>query len=412
MAYINYNGKILKYGNKISNSGESFVLKATGSTFPSSIFPSGQLIFRFLSIEPVDVNYGDGSVIRYIPSSIGGGLYQLTFNIGVNLYTYADGQNIARNVSFSFNRSKLTYLQLTNQKLQIADFLFEFSKYPALTHFELVNESYILNLNAESIVGSNVTEFLIANAFVSSSRLYYIIPIQLFSTPLVNLSIGTQGIHTKTFAESNLDKMTMLATTLQILQIYGSFEDDNFGYGALPSNYNLLINLKELHLQATKYTTTPVVINEIISLKYLTIYGSPFYTSYGNISALVNLENIRFTGNTSQPDTIPSYFSAFTKLKTMQYISCFTTQARMDNFVDNVYSFVVTNAPITGTFASQFRSMSFSLGTSGSIVTPPPSGIYQQPSGYIQGSNNGSPASQKEKIWVMVSQYSHTWTTN
>ena len=88
------------------------------------------------------------------------------------------------------------------------------------------------------------------------------------------------------------------------------------------------------------------------------------------------------------------------------------TQLRVDTWVDNWYTFITTNAAMTGANTLPFRGMNHNI-TSTTIGdgTASPAGTYQQPTGYIQGVNNGTPASPKEKIWVMVNQYGHNWTT-
>lgn len=409
MAFKIHNNKILKFGSNILNSGELFVLNARGTSFPS--LPNGQLILRFNSNAPITVNYGNGNLANFIPTSIGGGEYQVVLSTFTNRYDYPDGLNIDRTVSISFNRDSLVYLQLVNQLLKVSDFVFEFSKYPNLKYFELINENYLTNLNAESILGTQLTTFSIANVFVSSSRLYKIIPIEVLSTPLITLRIGTNGFSTVDFSQSNMDKIINLKTTLKALQIFGTFTDNNFSLGALPSNFNQLNILEDLTIQNSLHTTTPTVINQIPSLKSLTIFFNTSYTSYGDISNLVNLTSLTFTSNSSIQDTLPAYFSNFTLLKALNYRSCFLTVTRVDNYVNSVYNLVDVYGAKTGASSLPFRSMTVNIGTFTS-VSAIVSGTYQQPTGYITGVSNGTPSSPREKIWVMVNQYGHVWTYN
>lgn len=408
MSYLKFGNKINHYGNSIFNFGENFVLKIRGSSFPSNSSPTGSLVLKFSTNQNVVVDYGDGTRVIYTTTYISKDVYQLVFNNQI-VHIYADGLNISRNITFSFNRNQLIYFRLVNQPLQISDFVFEFNKYTQLLYFELINERFIVNLNIESIVGSQITTFSIADSFVSSSRHFYSIPIEIFSTPLITLGVGTSGYPTVNFATSNFDKIYLLKNTLKSLIVTAGFGDDNFGDGPLPSNFSELINLKTLQLCQSKHTISPAVINQITSITTLSIIYNSFYRSYGDISSLINLDKLNFTACKNITDTIPVYFNNFTKIKVMNYVSCFITQIRIDNFINNVYLWIISNASITGSKSLPFRGITVDIG-SDSGDYPPPSGIYQQPSGFILGSNNGTPASPQERRWVMVNQYGHVWT--
>lgn len=167
--------------------------------------------------------------------------------------------------------------------------------------------------------------------------------------------------------------------------------------GAIPSFVNKLIALLTLDLR-------------VISASLQT--GSNLTTSWGNFQNCINLVNIDYSRIATMPVTVPAWFVNLTKLKNITAPAAYTTLTRVNDFVNNWYAFVTANAPITGTSLSPFRNMVFNLyGTSSvdTVNSVRPSGLYQQPAGFVPGNNNGSPASQMEKIWVLVNQYSHTW---
>src|SRR5690606_23306113 len=99
-------------------------------------------------------------------------------------------------------------------------------------------------------------------------------------------------------------------------------------------------------------------------------------------------------------------------LKIIQIVHSFATQADFDLFIDNIYTFVIANAPIVGIDTDQGRHMLIVNYDTAYHTNPGnylPTGTYQQPAGYVQGSSNGTPASQFEKVWVLVNQYDHVW---
>lgn len=215
--------------------------------------------------------------------------------------------------------------------------------------------------------------------------------------PLAEYERIIQGIPTlRTFEMKNLSQIVdydFAATNnyLTTIRIGGS----SWNAGAVPSFINKLLALKNLDLSQLSGNLSTV-----------------HFTSWGNFSNCVNLENINISRITTIPTTIPSWFAGFTKLKTITAPAAYNTLARVNAFVDNIYTFVTANAPITGTSVNAFRNMSINIYGVSTIDTTNsvrPSGTYQMPAGYIAGSSNGTPASQMEKIWVLANQYSHTW---
>ena len=413
----------MKFGSSIMNSGESFVINAFGKTFPAELDDNndGIITLEFSTPEIVTINYGDGTIINYTASFISAGRYQVylrkkgvfTSLTDVNVYTYPDGLAQNRYVSISFNRSKITVLKLESIRLQTGNLLFEITKYPNLKVFSIVQVYQIVNLNLEgSFASSMVQEIQINNAFISSSPYYNSIPSSFFLMPLKTLSVGSIGMG-GSFVSSKLDQIYLLAATLNHLKIQGTpITDNHFGMGSLPANFNLLVNLTRFELLSTSHTIIPDVLNNIPSINNLFVGYTSLLTSWGDISSLINLKVLTINNSPNLSVTLPAYFSNFVNLKSMQAQACFKTQLRVDTWVDNWYTFITTNAAMTGANTLPFRGMNhnIAIATIGD-GTASPAGTYQQPTGYVAGSNNGTPASPKEKIWVMVNQYGHNWTT-
>ena len=84
-------------------------------------------------------------------------------------------------------------------------------------------------------------------------------------------------------------------------------------------------------------------------------------------------------------------------------------------FVDKLYILVFENAyldpslaPEDEDYPEQFRDVAW--GESGGSAIPV--GTVEAPTGFIQGSNNGNPTNQGQKIYVLVNNYGHTITTS
>ena len=183
----------------------------------------------------------------------------------------------------------------------------------------------------------------------------------------------------------------------------------------LPSNFSSISNLNTLNISNSLFTSIPNV-SAYPSLSSLSIYYSSTLTSWGDLTGLgdkLNTLNVTSCGNLTP--TIPSYLSSLTRLRTFIWLACgFSQSGKIDTFITNFYNFIVANAVLVGANTLNFRGMRVRLeAESGSGVTSNgviPTGTYQQPTGYIQGSNNGTPSSSLERIWVLENQYLHNIT--
>lgn len=217
-----------------------------------------------------------------------------------------------------------------------------------------------------------------------------------------------------TLSNNNLDSIPANIANLSMLQELGLNSSPSLG-GVIPNFVFLISSLKKLHflnsIAGNTYSSANYTrLNELPLLEELT-YGGGGHTDltndiFDNIPGLVRLSVNTPNGSGSISDTLPSHAYLCTAWKFYTAIGCYRTMTLTDGFIDNFYTFTITNAAMTGASSLPFRGFTLLM----SAGTAVPLGIYQQPAGYVAGSNNGSPASPQEKIWVLVNQYAHTIT--
>jgi len=150
----------------------------------------------------------------------------------------------------------------------------------------------------------------------------------------------------------------------------------------------------------------------------------------GNISrpgGLVNTAMLEFGSNSNKITTLSlrlrnvDLFDLSTKwlgLKSLKQIEQFQylvgDTARFDEFINQIYILSTVNGFLNTSsteaqleeFPEQFRDIVWgdsSLTQTGTIEAPPQ---------FVQGSNNGNPINQGQKIYVLVNNYGHTITTS
>lgn len=213
---------------------------------------------------------------------------------------------------------------------------------------------------------------------------------------------------------NNLDSIPANIANLQYLEVLGLNSSPSLN-GIIPEfifNISSLKNLSFFNSMAGQsYTSANYTrLDELPVLEIFT-FGGGGHTDltndiFDNIPLLKNLTVITPNGSGSITATIPSNAYLCTAWKTYNPVGCYRTVALTDSFVDNFYTFITTNAAMTGSSFLPFRGFSLIMTSSTAV----PTGIYQQPSGFVLGSSNGSPASQQEKLWVLVNQYANSIT--
>lgn len=414
---------VLKADGRVFGLLDVLTIKGYSNSFPFITYNVNNVnegvyswAFRFNKATSVSIDYGDGTIKTAAAIFTSG--YWL-FEIRANLfypanphevYYYADGlSNVLRTVRITYDKSALILYTNGNTIALPQPLNFKFANHPGLGTF--VSNPYITDIDFESITYNTnpALNTINLNFFHSSSAYYSQIPLAFLDMRISTLTYGNAGYVGKTFAETNEDKLYMLAATLSTLNISAVNKDRS-----LP-DLSALVNLRILALNAQpNFLTAPSQINGVPWITSLTFIDVNTFTSFGDYSACTALNWISYNNCQSAglDWILPSYYSTFTDLKTLIFQSSIIASDKMSNFINSLYNIVVANASMS-TGNTKFRQMTVSVGrrTGDNISSVPiPTGVYQAPVGYVKGSNNGSPASDLERIYVMVDNYGHTWS--
>lgn len=187
----------------------------------------------------------------------------------------------------------------------------------------------------------------------------------------------------------------------------------------IPTNFKDITTLRRLFLGNNPFTEITTNINDCKQLTelsfgfyggYWTDAGSNLFTSWGvGIANMPNLQVFRFDWCNNAPDTLPTGIETAPNCKTI-WARVNRTQIRQDTFIENVYNQVIATASMaTGQGVLRRTTLRIERSSAGqSALIPRPTGTYQAPAGYVQGSSNGTPANPMEMIYVLVNQYE--WT--
>ena len=415
MTVIKYNNRVNKFDGRILNYKSEFEFVFIGNQFPNSgIQP--ELKMTFTSPVSVKVDFGNGVVNTY-NSILGVFLMSNPGNTGAaqssGNYIYPDGLNIERKIKLTIsNPDALSYIsfQLLTIKEQVLFINFNLYKNLIGLAFRYLG-GRILDIDASFLNLTSFVEYTSFGSFSLVSKFYGAIPdVVLAKNTLKRLSVGDAGFNGKTFAQSKLDQVATSFPDLEAFSIFlTKLTDTNGGQGALPSNFVNLTKLREFTIDQGRYTKPPDILNYIPALERINIVYSNYLTSFGDLSVMASrLKLLNFTYQNNLTTTLPVWMSAATSLKGFFMTDSLIGTTRVNLWVDNWYAFIVASAAISGANTLPFRGMTHRISGTNAI----PSGTYQQPSGYVAGVSNGTPVSQKEKVWVMVNQYGHNWTTN
>lgn len=431
MSILTYGGRFGRIGGKItSRQSANLVFQVEGQAFlqwyyvPDDPYaevtitrPNGYLFFQSNTPNSAIINYGDGVVEEY-QFTLWSGSYYLAFSsqidqpVNSTISNMAPLENHIFQDSFTGRRGVTINIKKPNNIIQIATFVCLFydilpQQIANLKNIETLSFQFPKKLIAFPYEWSLLTNVKYLNLTEISETKFIVYPSGFSNFKLLNLSI----FNTFDFSDietSNLSLIANYADTLESLDIR------NCNINDLPDEFSLLVNLKNLEIGSNgtnTYSSPPPVVNEITSLTRLFLgYFNPNLNDWGDLSGLINLETLFIQGCTNLPTNIPDWWLT-TKLKEYNCRRTYDTQQRMDEFVDSLFVFVTTNAPMSGTASDPFRSMTIVTfsNSDAPIFWLIPTGTYQQPSGYVQGVSNGTPASQYEKVWVLVNQYDHVW---
>lgn len=381
---------------------------------------NGYLSFQSSIPNNAIVNYGDGTITTY-NFTFYQGAYYLVFSSqngqtpsvpsGMNPlsnHVFTDGYSGTRGVNVNIsNPSGIVSIQSVyclwrNEFPSEISFLnnintltFEYPSYITQFPYSWINLKSLTQLSL-SAIGTLLSQY--PSSFLGFAS-------------LSNLSINNVCDF------SNLD-----TSNARLIGNYGNtltnFDLQSSRLTDIPIEWSNLTSLVGLDIDTQQWTAPPTNLNNLsTTITVLEIGGGYSFdtlmTGWGDFSNLINIYELNCGISTSMTTSLPTWFNKLTKLKFFGITGTYgNTQARTDTFTDNMYSFIVSNASMT-TGNTAFRNMTITA----YVASEPsfslrPSGTYQQPVGYVQGTNNGTPASPLEEIWVMTNQYGHIWIIN
>lgn len=309
--------------------------------------------------------------------------------------------NQRRKVRVSFKYpSKINALNIVSYEI--------FGKFPeALGNYNFtsqLNLSSILYIDEFPSSFRGVNTNLLSLNLISQSTVT-IIPEWIYNSKIKSLAFQNGFSFLNIPSATNLDKLINIVG-LETLSIQGT------GANSFPTNWKDITTLKNLAVGNSTFTTLSSNISNISQLEKLTISagdGSGYNNVFNNwgigIDLMTNLKTLNYVFCADTLTTnIPTGAENCWKLKTINCGGSLNSIARTDAHLTAWYNCATTYGDITATSNNKFRGVSFSIYFQ-LTNSKRPTGIYQQPTGYIQGSNNGSPFSVMEMIYVLVKQY-------
>lgn len=414
--YLYHSGGILKKNTQVLsviNSNRYFPYCINSTT-------AAQLIIIFSEPTTVKVDWGNGTIENFntFINSSGNNEFSIrrmqsgqgsipngTFSTIGKDY----GTAKTRYLSFEYDRNLVTSFSFTNTVLPPQILSFPISDYTNLKTLNLTllllsasvnyfTNSSLIELNLQNISNSQIDRLSITSIFNNSNTYNSVLPLEIFSMPLVSLSIGG-NYHVNDFVTSRMNMIgDYLGNTLESLSMITLFTQAQ----GLPSNFNKLTKLKSLEISqqgnSFKWTSLPSVIASLVSLETLVMNYNILagFTSLGISFSNTKLTTISMVGtystvsNHSWVSTIP------TTLRSIDFRS-FNSQTNLDSFITAIYNKIKTNTVYQGMTIQVQAAPNY-----GSSAIP--TGIYQQPT------TIGSPASSKEMIWELVNIYGCTVT--
>jgi hypothetical protein len=396
----------LKVGNKVITQGGKFVEKkfntltfrVDGDRFPKifSPYPSGGQLFGITSSSPntVEINWGDGNVINYDFNFDRG---EYTFQLGKgSAHIFEDGNTGFRDIVMTFGKTSGVFEMRTVRCFLGETFPTNILAFTDLETIELSQGVGVKNFPTKLSPLTKLRNFELFGAEID------ILPTSLLNLPIEYLRLVSAIDLDRPLNETNFDKLNILQNSLESLSI----ERNNID--TFPSNFSELYKLEYLRTSFPVGGVLPPAIYNLPSLKTFSHGRSDGRgpSSLDNFEFLTTLETLHIGTSFStkfEPDV--SEFGTLINLKNLTIKgSTQDLQTSIDLFINTLYDVVTNNGDIVSG-SGPFREMAIiclsAAGTS-------PTGIFQEPTGYVQNSNNGSPATPKEKIWVIVNQYNST----
>lgn len=408
------NGKAVMLNEKfVEYNNGALSLYVRGDHFPYSNYeppnPSTQnynnSYFLALSSESntATVDYGDGNVVNYTFKS-----NQLLFTASTitentttqSRHNYANTIEGDRLIRIRFGKPDKIYSIKTQYVSLYGEFPAEVSNLKSLSEI-FVNQS---NLTKIPVSMASLPSLKKLTLSVIGTAISNRIPDEFLSLKLESF-ICAGSVNFSDIYSSNLVSFLTSSNASTLKQ----FKIDSCSMSTMPDEISNLIALEDFHFGSLNlFETMPVQVNSLTSLKILNpaagITVAPYFKYWSSVSNLTNLTTILCVLASNLETSLPQDLNKCTNLKVLTIWGTYDTKVKIDKFINNFYDFIAANASKSGVNTLPFRGITLDC-RGGS-----PTGTYQQPSGYISGSNDGTPLTPRERLWLLVNQYGHTIT--
>lgn len=345
---------------------------------------------------------------------------KIFIDLGEDIPIWSMEFNRNNNVNYSISIPPLIY-QFPDSQLRTAKVWFE---HPSRVYGFFTNYVYFAGEFPKDLTLFNLSNLTLNQGSFDS------FPVILKSGIFTNLTLGNITTNRLNYIPNWITQ-----SKITVLNLIGTFNliDKNInnmdklinikGLAALILNVPLNVNsfhdnLKDIStLRSLIFggSSLPSLTQEITNCKQLTTIAAGYYNSTSSNSAFnswgtgitnMKLTTLIFNACYNLPTDPPLGIETVPTLKTYSTGSSYKTPLRSDESIIKMYDKVKE-------FASKsvgntlLRQVTWSNGIATSVYgyNTRPTGTYQQPSGYVQGSSNGTPASPMEMVWVLVNQY-------
>lgn len=404
------NGNFVEYNNgtlAFTVSGASFPMSTVNPISNPTLYNSSYIRFTSSESNTAVIDYGDGNVINYIFKS-----NLLEFRLGTPsgddtrqvTHTYTDGNSGKRIIRITFSKPDKIISMISAYIGLYDNFPNEISTLSNLNSIRLQFSNFIKSFPVSVALLDRLKELQLLNVGTAIEKR---IPDEFIDINLNNFDI-TNSVDLSDVNSSNLKNFlgSSKRSSLSILRI------DNCNMITMPDELENCNNLEVLYCGSNnKFETFPSKINTLSKLAILYIgqtYGQnpnlKYWSSFNNLNSLALLN---FVATPNIETNLPLDLENCINLKNLNCEASYKTTARINAFITNLYNFINTNASKTGLNTLPFRGMTINCISS---AGNPPTGTFQSPTGYVAGVSNGTPASPKEMLWVLINQYGHTIT--
>ncbi len=384
-------------------------LEVSGTCFPDILRVNNTFQFKTTGLgNEMYIDYADGTGVHtYQQTSVILGFFAIvehyyqdlvdTSKIGTIDSNYSQRRKIKVSFKYPSRINEITWRFVT----MYGKFPESLGNYNLTGGFRIENTRYIdefpltfRGVNTGNLALSNVTTNIVA-----------ILPEWIYNSKIAILNLTVSFLFGGSPIETNLDKLinTVGLTSLTV---------QGLNNNSVPSNWKDIATLRMLGVGNSYFTTLPSNISLMSQLTSLIVSSSPQgynsnYNSWGDgIGLMTNLSLLtyEYINIANLTTAIPTGAELCWKLKNINCGGSYNSVARTDAHLTAWYNCTTAFGDMTATINNKFRGVAFSIYFQ-TANSKRPTGIYQAPSEYVQGSSNGTPASVMEMIYVLVKQY-------